>query len=81
MAEQERDGPTERNVNVRFPPHILQRLREIGQAEGRSQNSAVLWAVVQYLQDRGYDLDITHDRGGPNNGGDDNGKPPKASGE
>lgn len=94
MNEQERDGPKKRDVNVRFPVHLLERLREIGYAEGRSQNSAILWAVVEYLQERGYDVDIGADRGktgndpnkDPGGGGGgvhrrDDGKLPEAASE
>lgn len=47
-----------KNVNVRFPPHVLDSIKDVADREGRSQNAAICWAVVDYLRERGYDIDL-----------------------
>ena len=50
------DGNRIKNTNLRIPPHILNAIRHQGELEGRSQNSAIVWAVVEYLNARGTNI-------------------------
>lgn len=47
-----------KDMNVRFPNHIHDALDEVAKREGRSKNAAVLWAIIDYLRERGYEIDM-----------------------
>jgi hypothetical protein len=43
----------EKSVSIRFPPDILEQLREVANQENRSLNAEVVWIVRQYLAMKG----------------------------
>jgi hypothetical protein len=52
----------EQSISIRFPPDVLEALRELAQASGRSFNGEVVWALRKYVErSRGGSMD-TYDR-------------------
>jgi len=48
-------------TNLRIPDHIWARLKDVSAREGRSLNSEINAAVIEYLNKRGYKLDMVED--------------------
>ncbi len=50
-----------KEMNIRFPDHVYERMKEQCKREGRSFNGAVIQSVVEYLVNKGYCLDHLED--------------------
>lgn len=60
----------EKNINVRFPYHIWKRLEEQAKRDGRSKNAFVVQCVIDYLNSKGYFLDMVEDHSDSQKGRD-----------
>jgi hypothetical protein len=57
-AESMGEEKQEVSVSIRFPAHVWELLGEVAEREGRKKNAAVNWAVISYLQERGFTVDM-----------------------
>jgi hypothetical protein len=53
---------SEQSISIRFPPDVLDALRKIAQASGRSFNGEVIWALRDYVERTGGGSMETYDR-------------------
>ena len=58
MSKDKEGSDSRKNVNVRIPDHVLTRIKTLAAREGRSQNEEIVWAIITYLNERGFHVDM-----------------------
>jgi len=51
----------DKGVTIRVPEHIWKRIKDQSDKDGRSLNAEVVQCIIEYLNERGYDLDMVND--------------------
>lgn len=53
----------EKNISLRIPDHVWEQIKDLGKREGRSFNSEVVYSIVHYLKEEGYNIDMKEFKG------------------